>query len=306
MGALLLAVAGLLALLLGLYQMLASRRTLRRLDAMLTAAITGAFQESAFDESAASALEAKMARFLNGTAASTRNLAQERTAIQSLLADISHQTKTPIANILLYASLLEEAPLPPDQREQAEMICHQAQKLSFLIQVLVRASRLETGILTLSPAACPLEPLLHEAMLQGLPRAEERGIALTLEPTQAAACMDAKWTAEALYNVVDNALKYTQPGGHIRLRVREYAMFCAIEVSDDGPGIPEQEQAAIFSRFYRGTNVRAQEGLGIGLYLTREILGRQGGYIKVRTKLGKGCCFSLYLPKAEQEDCHLA
>ena len=103
----------------GLFHWYLSRRTLRRLDDMLTAAIDGSFQEGVFDESAVSALETKMARFLNGSAISTRNLAEERAAIQALLSDLSHQTKTPMANILLYTSLLAEGELRPQQAEQA-------------------------------------------------------------------------------------------------------------------------------------------------------------------------------------------
>ena len=293
----LLAALGFLGLGAGLYQGYRGRRTLRRLDAMLTDVINGSFQEGTFDESAASALEAKMARFLNGSAASTRNLAEERAAIQSLLSDLSHQTKTPIANILLYTALLEEGDLDPRQAEQAAIVRAQGEKLSFLIQTLVRASRLETGVFAMTPAVQPLGPLLEDAALQYGGLALEKGVALTAEPTEAAACFDPKWTAEALGNVVDNAVKYTPSGGSVRLSVREFELFCAVEVADDGPGIPEAEQGAVFNRFYRGEAVREQEGLGIGLYLTREILSRQGGYIKLRSRPGEGCRFSLYLPK---------
>ena len=293
------AAMGLAGLTFGLYQWWRSRRTLRRLDRMLTAAVDGSFRETVFDESAVSALEAKLARFLNGSAVSARSLAEEWEAIRALLADISHQTKTPVANILLYASLLAEGDLTPQQAEQAAMVKAQGEKLAFLIRTLVRASRLETGVLTMSPAVHPLQPLLEETVRQARRQAEAGGVALAAAPTAAAACFDAKWTAEALANVVDNALKYTPAGGSVHLSVREYQMFCAIVVSDTGPGIPEGEQGAIFNRFYRGENVREQEGLGIGLYLTREILRRQGGYIKVRAKPGQGSTFFLYLPKGE-------
>ena len=293
------AAMGLAGLAFGLYQWWRSRRTLRRLDRMLTAAVDGSFRETVFDESAVSALEAKLARFLNGSAVSARSLAEEREAIRALLADISHQTKTPVANILLYASLLAEGDLTPQQAEQAAMVKAQGEKLAFLIRTLVRASRLETGVLTMSPAVHPLQSLLEETVRQAQRQAEAGGVALAAEPTAAAACFDVKWTAEALANVVDNALKYTPAGGSVHLSVREYQMFCAIVVSDTGPGIPEGEQGAIFNRFYRGENVREQEGLGIGLYLTREILRRQGGYIKVRAKPGSGSTFFLYLPKGE-------
>ena len=288
---------GLGGIVFGLCRWYLSHRTLRRLDEMLTAAISGSFQEGAFDETAVSALEAKMARFLNGSAASTRNLAEERAAIQSLLSDLSHQTKTPLANILLYASLLEEEDLSSQQAEQVSMVKAQGEKLSFLIQTLVRASRLETGVFTVTPAIQPLGPLLEDTALQMRGLALGKGLSLTAEPTETSACFDPKWTAEALGNVVDNAIKYTPPGGKIRLSVREFELFCAVEVTDDGTGIPEGEQGAVFNRFYRGEAVREQEGLGIGLYLTREILTRQGGYVKLRSKPGQGCRFSLYLPR---------
>ena len=293
----LLAALGLGGAVFGLYRWYLSHRTLRRLDDMLTAAINGSFREGAFDESAVSALEAKMARFLNGSAVSTRNLAEERAAIQALLSDLSHQTKTPIANILLYTSLLEEEDLSPQQAEQAAMVKAQGEKLSFLIQTLVRASRLETGVLTMTPAVHPLDPLLEDTALQMRGLALGRGISLTADHTASAARFDPKWTAEALGNLVDNAIKYTPSGGSVRLSVREFELFCAVEVTDDGPGIPEEEQGAVFNRFYRGKAVREQEGLGIGLYLTREILSRQGGYVKLSSKPGQGCRFSLYLPK---------
>lgn len=292
------AALGLGGIAFGLYRWYLSHRTLRRLDDMLTAAINGSFQETAFDESAVSALEVKMARFLNGSAASNRNLAEERAAIQALLSDLSHQTKTPIANILLYVSLLEEEDLSPRQAEQAAMVKAQSEKLSFLIQTLVRASRLETGVFSMTPVPNqPMASLLEDAVLQMQGLAWEKGVTLTAEHTASAACFDPKWTAEALGNVVDNAVKYTPSGGSVRLSVREFELFCAVEVTDDGPGIPEEEQGAVFNRFYRGRAVREQEGLGIGLYLTREILSRQGGYLKLSSKPEQGCRFSLYLPK---------
>ena len=112
-----LAAAGLL---FGLCQWLRARRQLRNgMDRMLDRAIDGSFSESTFDESVLSALEAKMARFLNGSASVRRGIwRRKRSKIAALIADISHQTKTPIANLLLYASLLAESDLTPEQREQ--------------------------------------------------------------------------------------------------------------------------------------------------------------------------------------------
>lgn len=283
--------------LFGLVQRLRARRQLAQMDRMLDRALEGQFQETTFDESAPSALEAKLARFLNGSAASARGLAEERGKIAALIADISHQTKTPIANILLYASLLAEGELSPEQAAQAATLSRQAEKLSFLIQALVKASRLETGIITTAPEPQPVGPLLEGALAQARPQAEAKGLTLAAEPCGAAARFDRKWTAEALFNVVDNAVKYTPAGGRVTLSAVPLGQFCRVDVSDTGIGIPEEEQGRIFGRFYRGGAVRAEEGVGIGLYLVREILRRQGGYVKVASRPGQGTTFSLYLPR---------
>lgn len=299
-----LGVLGLMALaallLLGLWLWLDARRTVRRLDRMLSTAIDGGFGEESFDESAPSALESRMARFLNGSARSLRGVQRQRESIQRLLSDISHQTKTPLANLRLYSSLLMEEELTPRQREQAQVIFQQSEKLSFLIETLVKLSRLETDVLAVTPKLQPLAPLLERAASQAKAAAEQKGIALQLHLQQQAemkALYDLRWTAEALGNLLDNAVKYTPPGGCIQVSATQYELFCRIDVRDNGIGIAEEEQAQIFGRFYRGRQVREQEGLGIGLYLAREIAQKQGGYLKLSSRPGQGSTFSLYLPR---------
>lgn len=299
-----LGVLGLMALaallLLGLWLWLDARRTVRRLDRMLSTAIDGGFGEESFDESAPSALESRMARFLNGSARSLRGVQRQRESIQRLLSDISHQTKTPLANLKLYSSLLMEEELTPRQREQAQVILQQSEKLSFLIETLVKLSRLETDVLAVTPKSQPLSPLLERAASQAKAAAEQKGIALQLHLQQQAemkALYDLRWTAEALGNLLDNAVKYTPPGGCIQVSATQYELFCRIDVHDNGIGIAEEEQAQIFGRFYRGRQVREQEGLGIGLYLAREIAQKQGGYLKLSSRPGQGSTFSLYLPR---------
>ena len=295
-----LGVLGLAGLLLGLWLWLDARRTVRRLDRMLSTAIDGGFGEESFDESAPSALESRMARFLNGSARSLRGVQRQRESIQRLLSDISHQTKTPLANLRLYSSLLMEEELTPRQREQAQVIFQQSEKLSFLIETLVKLSRLETDVLAVTPKSQPLSPLLERAVSQAKAAAEQKGIALQLHLQQQAemkALYDLRWTAEALGNLLDNAVKYTPPGGCIQVSATQYELFCRIDVRDNGIGIAEEEQAQIFGRFYRGRQVREQEGLGIGLYLAREIAQKQGGYLKLSSRPGQGSTFSLYLPR---------
>lgn len=269
---------------------LRTRRMLDTLGKMLDDAIRGEFRESLYDESRLSALETRMAHYLSASAVSAKNLAEEKDAIKTLIGDISHQTKTPIANLLLYAQLLEEQDLPPESREYASALEHQAEKLRFLIDALVKTSRLESGI----------QQLLDAASAQAAPGAEAKAITLTVEPTDLTARFDPKWTAEALYNLVDNAVKYTPAGGAVTLRAVGYELFCRVDVTDTGPGIPESEQARIFQRFYRSPSASEAEGVGIGLYLARQIAAGQGGYLKVSSRPGEGSTFSLFLPRAEE------
>ena len=102
---------------------------------------------------------------------------------------------------------------------------------------------------------------------------------------------------QVLYNLLDNAVKYTPTGGHVNVSVAQWEMYVEIKVSDTGKGISESNQASIFKRFYREEEIHNQPGVGIGLYLTREIVTQQGGYVTVESQVGKGSAFSIFLPR---------
>lgn len=274
-----------------------TRRTIKRLDDMLTAAINGSFSETAFDESRLSALESRLWRYLTASALSERNVREQKDQISALISDISHQTKTPVANLQLYAQLLSEQPLTPQGKDCAAAISAQAEKLQTLIEALVKTSRLETGILALHPQPGEISPVVERAAAQYAARAAEKGIALTVGQAEGSAVFDPKWTEEAVCNLLDNAVKYTPSGGTVTVEVKNYELFSAIRVTDTGPGISEEEQAKIFGRFYRASGAWQAEGVGIGLYLTRQIAEKQGGYVKVESMPGRGSTFSLYIPR---------
>ena len=269
---------------------------MEEIERMLDAAMTGSFSETNFDESRQSALETKFAHYLSAAEASSRNVAQEKDKIKTLIADISHQTKTPIANLLLYSELLMEETLPASAKENVEALYKQSEKLRFLIDSLVKLSRLENGIISLSPQQASLQPLLESVVEQYAAKASGKGLSIYLYDTDISATFDFKWTAEALANIVDNAIKYTVHGT-ITISTVSYEMFTRIDISDTGSGIPENAQAKIFARFYRSKSVREQEGVGIGLYLARQIISGEGGYIKVASVPEKGSTFSIFLPK---------
>ena len=296
-GYLVIGAAVLLALAVVLYDRWRTARTIRRLDEMLTAAMNGSFSEQNFDESRLSSLESRLGRYLAASALSARNVREQKDQISALISDISHQTKTPVANLQLYAQLLSEQPLTPQGKDCAAAISAQAEKLQTLIEALVKTSRLETGILALHPQTGEISPMVERAVTQYVPKAAEKGIMLTVRQTEGSAVFDPKWTEEAVCNLLDNALKYTPAGGTVTVEVKNYELFSAIRVADTGPGISEEEQAKIFGRFYRAPGAYQAEGVGIGLYLTRQIAEKQGGYVKVESAPGRGSTFSLYIPR---------
>ena len=280
-----------------LYSRWRTARLLARLDEMLAAAMDGSFTEQRFDESRLSALESRLAQYLAASSVSAQNLQAQKDQISALVSDISHQTRTPVANLQLYAQLLAEQPLGPEGRACAETIEMQAQKLQSLIEALVKTSRLESGVLALHPAPGELAPMVERAAAQYAPKAAAKGLSLTVGPAAGSAVFDPKWTEEALCNLLDNAVKYTPAGGAVTVSVQAYELFAAVRVRDTGPGIPEEEQAKIFGRFYRAPAAYQAEGVGIGLYLARQIAAGQGGYLKVESVPGAGSTFSLYLPR---------
>ena len=286
--------AVLLAAALVLWQRRRSRKILENLGKMLAAAMEGNFTEASFDESLLSALESSFAHYLAASTVSARKVDAEKEKLKVLIGDISHQTKTPIANILLYTQLLKEQPGNTGCLEALE---GQTKKLQSLIDALVKTSRLETGVIALHPEPGELGTVMTSAVSQLRPKAEGKNITITLEREKADAVFDPKWTEEALYNLLDNAVKYTPSGGSVSVSTTVYPMFSAVHVRDTGPGIAEEEQPKIFQRFYRGTAYREQEGVGIGLYLVRQIAEGQGGFVKVRSQPGQGSTFSLYLPR---------
>lgn len=291
------ALALVLAVAVVIWERWRTERTMRRLEEMLTAAMEGSFSEETFNESRLSALESRLARYLAASSLSARNIKTQRDQISTLISDISHQTKTPVANLLLYTQLLGEQPLTPQGQDCVQAISSQAEKLQTLIEVLVKTSRLETGILALHPQPGEIGPMVERAAAQYAPKAAEKGLTLTVGKHAGQAVYDLKWTEEAVCNLLDNAIKYTPSGGSVSIAVRNFELFSTIEVSDTGPGISETEQAKIFSRFYRAPGAYQAEGVGIGLYLTRQIVAQQGGYVKVESTQGQGSKFSLYLAR---------
>ena len=219
----------------------------------------------------------------------------ERQELQMLISDISHQVKTPVSNLQMVTDTLLTKPVSEEERmDFLQGIRSQTDKLDFLFQALVKTSRLETGAIRLEKKDSSLFHTLAQAMSSIVYAAEKKEIAVSVDcPENLIISHDSKWTSEALFNLLDNAVKYTPSGGKISVSVVQWEMYVEVKVTDTGKGISESNQAAIFRRFYREEEVHDQQGVGIGLYLAREIVTRQGGYIKVVSELRQGSEFSI-------------
>lgn len=247
-----------------------------------------------------SRLQQQVERLASIWAGLNRQAKRERDEIQSLVSDLSHQLKTPVATLQIYGSLLVQPKLSPKQRQEYGSRMQRAlERLDFLLDSMVKLSRLESGSIRLQPRITDVEELVLNAALQVRRAAESKEINLSIQPPSKpiAVCCDPKWTEEAIFNVLDNAVKYTPQGGWVTLTLESYETYCRINISDTGCGIPSEEIPKIFQRFYRGQEVQAVDGVGLGLPLARKVVQEQGGWIKVSSD-HKGSTFSIFLRRS--------
>lgn len=228
-------------------------------------------------------------------------LENEKESSKALVTDISHQLKTPLASLSMCNSILEDDELTLDEKHEfLAMSNKNISKLQNLIECLVNISRLEAAMIKLKPVKSSLKDTVIKAYNSAYIKAQNKNIDIILEILKDYQIVhDNKWTEEAIFNVIDNGIKYTEPGGKIIITMEESLNFIKINIEDNGSGIDKKEFNNIFKRFYRGKEHEKKgiEGSGVGLYLTRKIFEDQGGSILVKSKIGSGSKFTLMLPK---------
>lgn len=298
----LLAVCGGIFLAAGIWGVLQRRQISRFADDVcetIDAAIAGRPPENfqPYEDSLTSKVQGKLMQYYDIMHEGRLQSQRDKETLQSLVSDISHQVKTPVANLKLYTGILQKPELPEEKRVLfVATMDEQINKLDFLMQSLIKMSRLETGTFVLNPVEARLSDTIAQAMSVVWAKAEGKQIELTVEcAPEIMVQHDPKWTAEAIGNILDNAVKYTPAGGRISITVRPWQFYTRIDISDTGIGIPEEHYNDVFQRFYRAQEVAAEEGVGLGLYLANGIITRQKGYISVKSKIGEGTTFSVYL-----------
>ncbi len=230
---------------------------------------------------------------------------QEKERTKVLVTDISHQLKTPIAALKTSIELLSCEDMADTERQEFFAACmHQLDCLENLTASLIGVSRMEKGLIQILPKPSPIKETILSAVSRLYEKAADKQISIEMSEDTCSETVpvlhDKKWTAEALVNLLDNAVKYSGSHSKIIIRADELTNYIRISIEDNGIGIPKDERHKIFKRFYRGRAVRDLEGSGVGLYLAREIVEKQNGTIFVSSKTGgqHGSIFSLQLPKA--------
>lgn len=273
------------------------RKEYKILNKMLDDAIEGKFEEQCFDESELSKFQSKLKRYLTASSMSEQKINEEKDGLKELITNISHQTKTPLTNILMYSELLKESVGGDKEELYANEIYVHGKKLESLIEALVKMSRLEMGVFVYDNKETTYSSIIAKATNQAIAKAKNKNISICVnQEKDYLVVLDEKWVVEAVYNIIDNAIKYSEEGTTIDIEAFSYELFSGIRISDEGIGIAEEEIPLLFGRFYRGKVVHDIEGIGVGLFLAREIVEANGGYIKVKSKLGKGTTFEICFP----------
>lgn len=269
---------GILVILIGiiLYKYIVLRGEMRELSDYIDKALDGNLEITEFDEKELSKIKSKLIKFLYASQVKEAKINSEKSKTKDLIADISHQTKTPITNLSLYISLLEDDP----KDEYLEIIKYELNKLEFLIQNLVKSSRLESDIIGLQKHQADLKDLVEDVLREFKVILDEKCIIIDLKAEDLFFALDERWLKEAIHNLVDNAIKYSPNGSTINISVYKSYLNYNIDIENECKDLSEETLPKIFERFYRGKNSVSKDGLGLGLFIAREIIEKHGGNIR--------------------------
>ena len=263
-----------------LYKYIVLRGEMRELSDYIDKAVDGNLEITEFDEKELSKIKSKLIKFLYSNQVKEKKISTEKNKTKDLIADISHQTKTPITNLSLYISLLEDDP----KDEYLEIIKYELNKLEFLIQNLVKSSRLESDIISLQKHQANLKDIVEDVLREFKVILDEKCIIIDLKAEDLIFALDERWLKEAIHNLVDNAIKYSPNGSTINISIYKSYLNYNLDIENECKDISEETLPKIFERFYRGKNSVSKDGLGLGLFIAREIIEKHGGNIKASLK----------------------
>lgn len=227
--------------------------------------------------------------------AKTETEHQAKEFLKKSISDISHQLKTPLAALTMYQEIIADEPEHPDTvQEFSAKMSVSLKRMEYLIQAMLKITRLDTGNITFEKQNLPMAGLISQSIRELTTRAERESkrILVDGDARQQLAC-DRDWTCEAIGNIVKNALDHTGPGGTVRIHWEHTPAMLRIFITDNGSGIAPEDIHHIFKRFYRSKRSLDTQGIGLGLPLAKSIIEGQGGIIAVQSDPGTGTTFTL-------------
>lgn len=244
----------------------------------------------------------KAKRLAEQMEAEQKTAQEEKEKVKSLVSDLSHQLKTPLANIRLYQDILKQNEIEEAQKKVFwEKLEHQTEKLDWILASLFKMVRLEQKAITFEATEQGISETIQRAVEAVQEKAKKRNVQICVAIEQDQILWhNRRWTAEVFENLLENAIKYTKEGTAVTISIEVYETYTQIFVKDEGRGIPKEEWNLIFQRFYRGKGTEDIEGSGIGLYLSRLILEMEQGALTVESEVGAGSCFSVFLQNCKK------
>ena len=221
---------------------------------------------------------------------------------RNFIANISHELKTPMTTIAGFIDGILDGTIPPEkQKHYLGIVSQEVKRLSRLVRTMLDLSRIDSGEMKLRPARFDLTNTVFSALLSFEDAIETKKIEVRgLEDTESIFVDgDPDMIHQVVYNLIDNAVKFTNEGGYIEIRVRGIPGKTVVSVENSGAGIAPDELPLIFDRFYKTDKSRSQDknGMGLGLYIVRTIIRLHGGEIKAESVQNEFCRFVFWLPK---------
>ncbi len=223
-------------------------------------------------------------------------LSEDRKQLAQAIADISHQLKTPLTSMMVMNDLLSAEEDSEKRREFLKTQSAQLERMNWLIQTLLKLSKLDAGTIELKHERVSAKELLSEVLKPFEIQFELRGISYKQDTADITFNCDKNWTVEALQNIVKNCIEHMDDGGELKITADDTNLFSRIMIEDTGCGIAEADLPHIFERFYKGKNA-GKDSVGIGLALTKAIIEDQHGEISVKSTEGVGSAFEIKLYK---------
>lgn len=219
---------------------------------------------------------------------------QEKLRLTDVIADISHQLKTPLTSMLVMADLLSDRKLPEAKRSEfTHKIGLQLERIDWLVSSLLKLSKIDAGTAVFKKELVRVPELLEKAIEPLLIPMDIKEQSISLKGEESVSFIgDLKWSQEAFINILKNCVEHTPAGGSIDVSYTENALFTEIVIADNGSGIPKEDLPYIFKRFYKGKNA-GDDSVGIGLAMAHSIISSQNGIIEVKSQEGEGTKFTI-------------